>query len=112
MTILADHGRNCQPYADGPTVRACDLELVRQEFNCRYPAEGTDRQKADARRKAFKRALLEAQSAGLLQTREVDGLQLVWPKAGSGGQIDGRPDDDVDAPDGERKFGEIGGEAF
>jgi hypothetical protein len=78
MTILADHGRACQPFADGPTVRACDLDLVRQEFNRRYPADGTDRQKADARRKAFKRAILEAQSAGLLQMREVDGVQLVW----------------------------------
>jgi hypothetical protein len=78
MTILADHGRDRQPFADGPTVRACDLELVRDEFNRRYPADGPDRQKADARRKAFKRALLEAQSAGLLQMREVDGVQLVW----------------------------------
>jgi hypothetical protein len=78
MTILADHGRDCQPFVDGPTVRACDLELVRDEFNRRYPADGTDRQKSDARRQAFKRALLEAQSTGLLQMREVDRVQLIW----------------------------------
>ncbi len=78
MTILADHGHDHQPFADGPIVRACDVELVRQEFNRRYPAEGTDRQKFDARRKAFKRAILEAQSAGLLQMREIDGVQFVW----------------------------------
>ena len=78
MTILADHGKDQRPYADGPTVRACDLELVRDEFNRRYPAEGTERQKADTRRKALKRTLLDAQSAGLIQMREVDGVQLIW----------------------------------
>ena len=42
-------------------VRACDLELVRGEFNKQYVAEGNDRQKADARRKAFQRAITGAQ---------------------------------------------------
>lgn len=78
MTMLADHGRELQPFADGPSVRAVDVEIVRGEFCRQYPADGTERQKADARRKAFKRAMLEAQSASLIQMREVDGGQVVW----------------------------------
>jgi hypothetical protein len=78
MTILADHGRNCQPYADGPTVRACNLELVRQEFYRQYPADGTEKQKAATRRQAFNRAVKNAQDASLIAIREVDSVQLVW----------------------------------
>jgi hypothetical protein len=78
MTILADHGRNCQPYADGPTVRACDVALVRQEFYRQHPADGDEKQKAAARRQAFNRAIKAAQDASLIAIREVDGVQLVW----------------------------------
>jgi hypothetical protein len=78
MTILADHGRNCQPYADGPTVRACDIELVRQEFYRQHPADGDEKQKADARRQAFNRVVKEAQAQGLIAIRVLDGVQLVW----------------------------------
>jgi hypothetical protein len=77
MPILADHGYNCQPYADGPTVRACDLALVRQEFCKQYPADGDDKQKAHTRFQAFYRATKAAQD-GFIGTREVDGVQLVW----------------------------------
>src|SRR6516165_4105536 len=45
MTILADHGRDCQPFADGPTVRAVDIELVRQAFYRQYLAVGDEKQK-------------------------------------------------------------------
>src|SRR6202035_2869518 len=51
MTILADCGQNVRPFLDGPEVRACDIELVRREFYRQYPADGTDGQKADARRR-------------------------------------------------------------
>lgn len=78
MTILAEHGANERPFSDGPTVRACDVEIVRQEFCRQYPADGTDRQKSDARRKAFKRAMLDAQSSSLIQMRDADGKQVVW----------------------------------
>jgi hypothetical protein len=86
MTILADHGRDCQPYADGPTVRACDLELVRREFYRQYPADGDEKQKAATRRQAFNRAVKGAQDASLIAIREINGMQLVWlvkPEAGS-----------------------------
>lgn len=77
MTILADHGRDHQPFADGPTVRACDLELVRREFCKQYAADGDEKQKAHARFQAFYRAVKAAQD-GLIAVREVDGLQCVW----------------------------------
>jgi hypothetical protein len=78
MTILADHGCNCQPYADGPTVRACDLELVRQEFYRQHPADGDEKQKTATRRQAFHRAIKAAQDASLIALRELNGVQLVW----------------------------------
>src|SRR5262245_35624552 len=77
MTILADHGRDERPFADGPTVRACDLELVRQEFYRQHPADGDEKQKAETRRQAFYRAIKAAQEASLIAIREVAGVQLV-----------------------------------
>ena len=67
-----------RPFLDGPLVRACDLELVRDEFNKQYVAEGNDRQKADARRQAFQRAVTGAQDQGLVAVREIGGIQLIW----------------------------------
>jgi hypothetical protein len=78
MTILADHGVNAAPFADGPVVRAVDLALVRAEFCRQYVADGTPQQKTDARRHAFNRAVKSAQAKGLITMREVDGTQLVW----------------------------------
>ena len=78
MTILADHGREHQPYADGPTVRACDLELVRHEFYRQHPADGDEKQKTETRRQAFYRAIKAAQEASLIAVRELNGVQLVW----------------------------------
>lgn len=85
MTMLAEHGTSQQPFADGPTVRAVNLELVRAEFCRQYPAEGDEKQKGHVRRQAFYRALKAAQEQGLIAVREVDGTQLVWlvtPEAG------------------------------
>ena len=73
MTILADCGRNVRPFPDGPDVRACDIELVRTEFYKQYPADGTDKQKADARRKAFGRSV-----KATVASREVEGVHLIW----------------------------------
>jgi AAA domain len=78
MALLADAGKEVRPFPEGPMVRACDLELVRGEFNKQYVAEGNDRQKADARRKAFQRAISGAQDLSLIAVREMGGVQLVW----------------------------------
>jgi hypothetical protein len=78
MTTLADHGRDIQPFIDGPTIRACDIELVRTEFYRQHPADGTEEQKKEARRRAFNRAIKDATSRGVAATREVEGVQWIW----------------------------------
>jgi len=78
MTTVVDSGREVRPFPDGPLVRACDYELVRREFCRQYPADGTDNQKTDARRKAFGRSVKESVARSLVTTREVDGVQLIW----------------------------------
>jgi hypothetical protein len=78
MTLLVDHGRTVRPFADGPEVRACDLDLVRAEFYRQLAADGSPDQKQDTRRKAFTRAVRSAQEANLIATRDMGGVQLVW----------------------------------
>jgi hypothetical protein len=78
MTMLADAGTEVMPFADGPAVRAVDRELVRTEFYKQYPADGDEKQKADARRQAFKRAVENAQANSLIMVREIGGVQLIW----------------------------------
>jgi hypothetical protein len=51
---------------------------VRREFYRQYPADGDEKQKADARRQAFNRAVKAAQEASLIAIRELNGVQLVW----------------------------------
>jgi hypothetical protein len=85
MTILAERGRDLKPFADGPIVRAVDLELLRTEFYRQHPAIGTDQQKAEARRKSFGRALKDAQATDLISCREVEAGQFVWLVAGGEG---------------------------
>jgi hypothetical protein len=78
MTTLVDCGENVRPFPDGPSVRACDVEAVRTEFYRQYPADGTEKQRADARRQAFNRSIRESQARGLVASREVEGVQLIW----------------------------------
>jgi hypothetical protein len=78
MTIMADCGRMVRPFLDDLTVCACDIELVRAEFHRQYPADGTEQQKAETRRKAFTRAVKDAIARGVMASRQVDGVQLIW----------------------------------
>jgi hypothetical protein len=78
MNTLGDCGQDVRPFPDGPVVRACDVEAVRSEFYKQYPADGTEKQKADARRKAFGRSINDSQARGLVASREVEGVQLIW----------------------------------
>ena len=87
MTILADCGQKVRPFLDGPEVRACDIELVRTEFYRQYPADGTEKQKADARRKAFSRSVKEATARGFVASRDVDGVQLIWLATQEGANV-------------------------
>jgi AAA domain/Bifunctional DNA primase/polymerase, N-terminal len=85
MTILVDCGQTMRPFSDRPEVRACDIELVRTEFYRQYPANGTEQQKAETRRKAFYRSVKEAQARNVVVSREVDGVQLIWLAMQEGG---------------------------
>ena len=78
MNTLADIGKDVRPFLDGPLVCACDVEVVRAEFYRQHPADGTEKQKTDARRQAFSRALKRAQASELVVIREVDRVQLIW----------------------------------
>jgi AAA domain len=78
MTIIGDCGQMVRPFLDGPMVCACDIELVRAEFYRQYPADGTEQQKAEARRKAFGRTVKQAIARGGVMSRHVDGVQLIW----------------------------------
>ena len=78
MNVLVDHGKEQRPFADGPLVRAVDLEIVRQEFHRSYPAEGDAATRHAVRRKAFYRAIVSAQEQGLIGVREVDAVTMVW----------------------------------
>jgi hypothetical protein len=78
MSELADHGRNARPFEDGSEVRACDIELVRDEFHRQHHAEGAPQQKHETRKKAFNRALKTSKERNVIATREVAGVQLIW----------------------------------
>jgi hypothetical protein len=67
-----------------PFVRAYDSSLVRAEFDKQYVADGTDRQKADARRQTFQRAVKDAQAKDLVFIREVYGRQAFRTRIASG----------------------------
>ena len=86
MSVLADQGRNARPFADGPDVRACDIELLREEFYLQHHAAGSPKRKREARKKAFNRAMKTSKERNVVATREVYGVQLIWlinPQAGA-----------------------------
>jgi hypothetical protein len=70
-------------FADDLSVRACNVELVRNEFYKQYPADGTEQQKASTRRQAFNRALKHAQARSLIACREVVSVTLIARDVGS-----------------------------
>jgi hypothetical protein len=81
MNVLVEHGKDLHPYSDDPTtrVRAVDKEIVRTEFYKDHPADGeTHEKRQEAKKKAFKRAINDAQTAGLIGVREIDSVQYVW----------------------------------
>src|SRR5262249_51134984 len=73
MNVLVDHGKEMKPWADGPTVRAVDIEIVRGQFYHAYPAaEATDENsKRQARRKAFARSINDAKTGNLIGSWEI-----------------------------------------
>ena len=77
---LAGSGKRVRPFGnEGPEVMAASQEAVRQEFYDAYPADGeTEAQRAEAKKKAFKRALLQGVESGLIVTRDVNAVPHVW----------------------------------
>ena len=79
MALLADAGEDIRPFADGPVVRAIRSETARAEFYRQYATADTDpKKKQEARKKAYQRAVHTAQDKGLLNLREVDGVEWLW----------------------------------
>jgi hypothetical protein len=78
MGILAEKGVEQPITPGGPAVRMVDLETVRAEFYAQWPAEGTAREKAEARRQACRRAVETAQKANVIGVRETGGTIRVW----------------------------------
>lgn len=75
MTLLADCGESITPFADGPTVRAVRQSVVRAEFYQQYPTgEADQKQKTEARKKAFKRAIANK----AFTSREIEGIDWLW----------------------------------
>ena len=64
------------------TVRALDREIVREEFYNSHAADGdTEGKRQEARSKAFRRAVNDAQERGLIGVRVIDGATFVWFEA-------------------------------
>jgi hypothetical protein len=96
QAALIDHGRVVQPYGGGgPTVRAVAGSAVRTEFMAAYPA-GEDKG-AEAKRKAFNRALKTARERDLICSREITGVDYLWFV----GTDDGQDNSTIHKPDGQ-----------
>ena len=77
---LIEDGKAVRPFgSEGPEVRAVTQVRVRTEFMAAYPAEGEDaRKRAEAKTKAFKRALRTALDRGLVVARDLGGVDHLW----------------------------------
>jgi hypothetical protein len=71
MGALAEHGTERQ-LPQGQTAWMIDQEVVRELFFAQTPAEGTPKQKYNARRSQFMRALDWAEAQELIAIHEVD----------------------------------------
>ena len=79
MNLLVDQGTEQRIHADGPVVRTVNIETVRAEFYRCYLADGdTAAKKADARKKAFKRAIDDAQGRGVIGLWDLGTATVVW----------------------------------
>ena len=76
MAKLAEHGVVLELTTGGPTVRGIDQELVREEFYQQTPADGTERQKQDFRRKRLARTVNRAIEKRLIGMREIGGCHV------------------------------------
>jgi hypothetical protein len=79
MAKLAGHGVELEGHTSGELrVRGIDQELVREEFYQQTPADGTQRQKQDSRRKRFARAINRAIEKQLVGMGEIGAITYLW----------------------------------
>jgi hypothetical protein len=74
MSAMAEQGVERDIPPDGPAARMIDQEVVRAMYYVQTLADGTPKQKADARRAQFKRALDCAEAQQLIAGHEIDGV--------------------------------------
>jgi hypothetical protein len=75
-SALTAAGQQIQGNAN--TVRAVRVDVVRLEFYRQHASDGNEEQRKEARRKAFYRALKDAQARHLISCCEIEGEQWVW----------------------------------
>ena len=78
MSVLAKEAVDLPIEPEGPTVRMINKEIAREEFYARTPADGTQTQKNEYRKKRFQRALNYAQEKQLIGIREIKGTTYLW----------------------------------
>ncbi len=78
--MLIDHGSDQQPFGrKEPKVKAVHLAKVRGEFATTYPADDDDPKKAaEAKSKAFRRALDSAMRKELVSTKQIGASLVDW----------------------------------
>jgi hypothetical protein len=80
LSSLAEHGIRAWPFGnEGAEVRAVPLQAVRTAFSAIYPADGDDETKrAEAKRKAFKRAVETCLGRSLIGSVALNGIDDLW----------------------------------
>jgi hypothetical protein len=79
MSLLVDCGIDLKPWADGPVVKALNVEIVRAEFYKTYFVDdATKEAKGASRKKAFKRAMDDAVARRVVVVREVAAVTYAW----------------------------------
>lgn len=84
---MIEHGEKRRPFgSEGQEVFVVAETKVRAEFAAAYPVDGTTGdQRANAKRKAFTRALKTARDKELVISREIAGIDYIWlPDAAEG----------------------------
>ena len=85
MSAMAEHGVEREIPPDGPAAWMIDQEVVRELYYVQTAADGTPKQKLDARRQQFNRARDWAEAQELIASHEIDDvvyLRLCSHKAG------------------------------
>jgi hypothetical protein len=94
LAVVSDKAEKCRPYGyQGPEIAAVDREAIRAEFYASWPADGaTEKQKEEAKRKAFARGERGLLDRRQIMLRQVGGREMVWRLNEEFPQTSGTPD--------------------